>query len=140
MPMRKLLFILLFGVSAASAADESGTPDAVQRLASAGAPQLALNRVEQSQPRDAAAPRWADWEILRLQLLFQLDRYADVLQRASALPASMPAAPGRVREADPWGPFPPRVSPRRLPRPPRPRSARSRWAFRRGPAGQLRGP
>ena len=96
MPMRKLLFVLLFWVSAASAADGSDTLDAVQRLAGAGAPQLALNRVEQSQPRDAAAPRWADWEILRLQLLFQLDRYADVLQRASALPAGMPTAPLRA--------------------------------------------
>ncbi len=95
--MRKLLFILLLWVSGAFAAEGPDTLDIARRLASAGAPQLALNRVEQSQPRDAAAPRWAEWEMLRFNLLFQLNRYADVLQRAAALPAGMPAAP--LREA-----------------------------------------
>lgn len=95
--MRKLLFILALWVSGAFAAEGPDTLDIVRQLASAGAPQLALNRVEQLQPRDAAAPRWAEWEMLRFNLLFQLSRYADVLQRAAALPAGMPAAP--LREA-----------------------------------------
>jgi len=95
--MRKLLFILLLWASGALAAEGPDTLNIVRQLASAGAPQLALNRVEQSQPRDAAAPRWAEWEMLRFNLLFQLNRYAELLQRASALPASMPAA--SLREA-----------------------------------------
>ena len=38
-------------------------------LAASGAPRLALARVEQLQPRDPAAPRWAEWEALRIGLL-----------------------------------------------------------------------
>ncbi|MBX9810542.1 MAG: hypothetical protein K2Y16_02855 [Burkholderiales bacterium] len=96
--MRNLLFMLLLWVSGgALAAEGADTLEVARRLAGAGALQLALSHVEQSQPRDAAVSRWAEWEMLRLNLLFQLNRHADVLQRAGALPANMPAAP--LREA-----------------------------------------
>ena len=95
--MRKLPFILLLWISGAFAADGPDALEAARQLVGAGAPQLALNRVEQSQPRDVATARWAEWETLRLSLLFRLNRHADVLQRAGALPADMAIAP--LREA-----------------------------------------
>lgn len=95
--MRKLPFILLLWISGALAADGRDALESARQLVGAGAPQLALNRVEQSQPRDVASARWAEWETLRLSLLFRLNRHTDVLQRASALPADMAITP--LREA-----------------------------------------
>lgn len=93
--MKRLLVVLLLWASAAVAAEGSDALDLTRRLVGAGALQLALNRVEQSQPRDASAPRWAEWETLRLSLLYQLGRQSDLLQRVNAMPANMPAAPLR---------------------------------------------
>jgi hypothetical protein len=59
-------------------------------LAATGAPHLALARAEQLQPRDTAAPRWAEWEALRMSLLVRLQRHDEALRRAGALPAGMP--------------------------------------------------
>jgi hypothetical protein len=61
-----------------------------RELSAAGAPQLALVRVEQFQPRDFTAPRWAEWEALRLGLLVELGRHREALERARALPADLP--------------------------------------------------
>ncbi len=93
--MKKLLLVLLLWASTSIAAEIPDALDLARRVAGTGALQLALNRVEQSQPRDAAAPRWAEWEMLRLNLLHQLGRQPDLLQRVNALPANMPAAPLR---------------------------------------------
>src|SRR5262245_57958531 len=84
-----LALVLLAYTSAASALDTA------RALAAAGAPRLALARVEQLQPRELAAPRWAEWEALRIGLLVAVGRNADALQRAAALPANMPAAQSR---------------------------------------------
>lgn len=95
MPMRRMLVVLLLWASAAACA---AGPDALalsRMLVGAGALQLALNRVEQAQPRDAAAPRWVEWETLRLNLLNRLGRQSDLLQRVNAMPANLPAAPLR---------------------------------------------
>ena len=90
--MRILLALLLIVCSSAASALETA-----RALAASGAPHLALARVEQLQPRELAAPRWAEWEALRLSLLVAVGRHADALQRAGALPANMP--PPLLREA-----------------------------------------
>ncbi len=85
-----LLMLLSCGVHA------QGVPDAfeiTQRFAESSAPDLALARVEQLQPAQVNAPRWADWEQLRCSLLARLERYDDLVKRASALP---PGASDRV--------------------------------------------
>lgn len=73
----------------ASAGAASGLETA-RSLAASGAPHLALARVEQLQPRDSGAPRWAEWEALRLDLLVELKRHAEALERAAALPKELP--------------------------------------------------
>ncbi|MDP1718128.1 MAG: hypothetical protein Q8L40_08615, partial [Burkholderiales bacterium] len=93
--MKKLLVVLLLWASGAVSAQDPDALDLTRQLVSAGALQLALNRVEQSQPRDTTAPRWAEWETLRLNLLHQLGRQSDLLQRVNTMPAKMPAAPLR---------------------------------------------
>src|SRR5690349_9621048 len=85
--MRVFLFLLLFACTGTAGALETA-----RSLAESGAPRLALTRVEQLQPRDPAAPRWAEWEALRLALLVELKRDEEALKRAAALPASMRAA------------------------------------------------
>lgn len=84
-----LFLIWSAGALAASGADAL---DAARRLGNAGMLDLALNRVVQSQPRAAAAPAWAEWEALRLNLLLRNGRHDEVLQRASMLPPEMPSA------------------------------------------------
>ena len=87
--MRALAVLALLASCGASA---QGTPDAfeiTQRLAAAGAPQLAMARIAQLQPATAAAPRWGDWEQLRCQLLYQLNRHQELAQRVAALPSTV---------------------------------------------------
>ena len=54
----------------------------VRAMAAAGAVDLALERVERSQPLRSSDPGWAEWELMRLELLSHRQRYADVLARA----------------------------------------------------------
>lgn len=64
-------------------------PDALavaRRFADAGAPQLALDRVQRDQPRDRNAPGWNDWEAIRCRTLSALGRQSDVIERAAAVP------------------------------------------------------
>lgn len=93
--MRIALFVLLVWVFRAFAATGPDALEIAQRVADSGAYQLALNRVEQHQPRDSGEPRWAEWEALRLGLLSQLGRHLEILHHADALPPSMPVAPLR---------------------------------------------
>lgn len=88
------IFLALICLACAGAASALET---ARQLVQSGAPRLALNRVEQLQPRDPKDPRWAEWETLRLGLLFTLGRDRDLLQRAAALPQSMPQR--ELREA-----------------------------------------
>jgi hypothetical protein len=90
--MRILLALVLLVCTSAASALETA-----RALAASGAPRLALARVEQLQPRDPTAPRWPEWEALRLSLLVTVGRHADALQRASGLPPGMP--PPLLRES-----------------------------------------
>jgi hypothetical protein len=66
--------------------------ETARELAASGAARLALARVEQLQPPDSGAPRWGEWEALRLGLLVRLKQYDEALARAAALPPKLPAA------------------------------------------------
>lgn len=79
-------------VVAATAPPAAGTVEAVHQLAQAGAPQLALRRIDALQPADSAQARWPEWEALRLQLLAAAGRHDEVLKRADGLPGSLPPA------------------------------------------------
>jgi hypothetical protein len=83
-----LLAGLCIAAASSRAVAQSIDPvEATRRIARGGAVELALARVEANQPRDAAGPRWTDWEALRLALLNRLGRHDDALRRAAALPA-----------------------------------------------------
>jgi len=84
--MRAIVLILLL----LAAATPAMALETTRELLANGAPQLALDRVERRQPSETTAPQWADWELLRLQALFELKRYEDVLARARGLPSSLP--------------------------------------------------
>lgn len=94
--MRALAVLALLASCGASA---QGTPDAfeiTQRLAAAGAPQIAMARIAQLQPATPAAPRWGDWEQLRCELLYQLNRHQELAQRVAALPSTVPEKVARA--------------------------------------------
>lgn len=90
--MYQLRFVFLFWAVGAFAAEGGDALGSARRLMDSGASQLALNRVRQSQPRDVAAPNWAEWETLHLNLLLRAGRHDEALQRAAVLPADIPAA------------------------------------------------
>ena len=81
---------ILFALMCLAFAGIAPALETARGLAASGAPQLALARVEQLQPREPAAPRWADWEALRLALLVDLGRNGEALKRAAALPDNVP--------------------------------------------------
>jgi len=91
-PMRILLALILLACASAASGLETA-----RALAASGAPRLALARVEQLQPREPGAPRWPEWEALRIGLLVAVGRHADALQRVNGLPAGMP--PPLLRES-----------------------------------------
>src|SRR5262245_9900014 len=84
---RVLLLLIALGASPGAPALETA-----RELAASGATRLALARVEQLQPRDSAAPRWGEWEALRLNLLVRLKQNEEALRRVAALPAKLPVA------------------------------------------------
>lgn len=84
--MRIALALLALAFANATPALETA-----RALAEAGAPQLALSRIERLQPAEPSAARWAGWEELRIDLLTALARHDEALRRAAALPASLPA-------------------------------------------------
>ena len=86
-----LALACLLTTCAAGAADIPDGLASTRGLAQAGAIQLALRRIDTLQPADAAAPRWADWERLRLELLAGADRNDELLKRATAWPSGLPA-------------------------------------------------
>lgn len=90
----RVIAAFLFALAAAQGAQALET---ARQLVQSGAPRLALNRIEQLQPRDLKDPRWAEWETLRLGLLYTLGRDKEVLARAAALPSAMPER--ELREA-----------------------------------------
>ena len=83
------IFLALICLACAGAASALET---ARELAASGASRLALARVEQLQPRDPAAARWAEWEVLRMRLLVGLKLNEEALKRAAGLPGNMPQA------------------------------------------------
>lgn len=63
--------------------------DVARQLAQTGAKQLALARVLRDQPAKNA-PTWFEWESLRLSLLSDSNRPADLIARVQALPRTTP--------------------------------------------------
>jgi hypothetical protein len=61
-----------------------------EQLYQSGAINLALGRVVRYEPRTPDAPAWYDWESLRLTLLSQLHRPADLLARIELVPTNAP--------------------------------------------------
>ena len=56
--------------------------EVARRMASAGAVDLALQRVDQAQTAEpSASPQWLEWELLRIELLWRRGRDAEVLKR-----------------------------------------------------------
>jgi len=77
-------FCAFNAVSAFAAVAED--PVSVRALLDAGARELALARIDASQPRDIAAPRWAEWESLRCEALGRLNRRDALLDRVKTIP------------------------------------------------------
>ncbi|MGA0032456.1 MAG: hypothetical protein ACO3IW_10405 [Burkholderiales bacterium] len=84
----------LLTVQPAVAADVPDGLEATRSLARSGALQLALQRVDMLQPADTAGPRWAEWQLLRLQLLAESGRHEELIRHA-ALPGKW-TEPSRV--------------------------------------------
>jgi len=84
---------LSIGCAAPAPAATPEDPTSVRAMASAGARELALAQVEALQPRDIAAPLWAEWEGLRCEVLARLDRREALLARVAALRPERHAAP-----------------------------------------------
>lgn len=82
--------LIMLAAAAAMYATPVSALETARGLAASGAPRLALARVEQLQPNDPGAARWAEWECLRLDLLVGLKRNDEALRRAAALPAGLP--------------------------------------------------
>ena len=83
---------------AAAAANEIAPPppwtaalDEVRRLVRAGAPDLALTRVDHAQPDHATAPaEWVAWEEVRFDILQARRDWRTLAVRAAALPEDVP--------------------------------------------------
>ncbi len=90
-----LRFLLIFTAACAAPASAAAPegPDSVRRIVEAGAVELALSRIDALQPRDSAAPQWAEWEGLRCEVLGRLGRGEALLARINVLPAERLAAP-----------------------------------------------
>jgi hypothetical protein len=87
--MRTLVLILALLVSVGARAADSLA--LAQELYRHGTPHLALARVVRDQPSSPDAPHWLEWESLRLTLLSQLGRPAELLERVKHLPGKLPA-------------------------------------------------
>jgi hypothetical protein len=83
---------IVLGILAAVWSQPAAALETARELTASGASRLALARVEQLQPRDPGAARWAEWEALRMRLLVGLKLNDEALKRAAGLPANMPPA------------------------------------------------
>lgn len=85
-----LVVALLAAVIAAPSWAQVARIEDVRALAAAGAVELALERVERSQPPKSSDPGWAEWELARIDLLSRRQRHADVLARVKSQAAGAP--------------------------------------------------
>src|SRR3990172_7823069 len=82
--------LIVSAILAAICSQPASALETARELAASGASRLALARVEQLQPSDSGAPRWAEWEALRMRLLVGLKLNDEALKRAAGLPGNMP--------------------------------------------------
>lgn len=85
--MRTVLFLFSCFLAIAAQADSL---DIARQLAQSGTKQLALERVLRDQPAKPDAAGWFEWESLRLSLLSDTRRHADLIARVKALPRTAP--------------------------------------------------
>ena len=83
------VFLLLFQLSV-FAQGVPGDFELAQRFADSGAWKAALARVEAQQPVTVSAPRWADWEQLRCNLMFRLSQPDALAKRITEIPSGAP--------------------------------------------------
>lgn len=93
------LLLATLPAAAATAPPAADAVESVRQLAQAGAPQLALRRIDSLQPADSAHSRWPEWEALRLQLLAAAGHHDVVIKRAEVFPGSLPPAARAVLHA-----------------------------------------
>lgn len=86
--MRALFLVGLFACSAAVVAADSLS--VAQQLYQAGSPQLAYARVLRDQPEKSEVAGWHEWESLRLSLLSETQRAAEIVERVKRYPANLP--------------------------------------------------
>ncbi len=89
----RVLGLILVSFTCGALAAPLEDPTSVRGMLNSGARELALSQVERLQPRDAAAPRWSEWEGLRCEALARLNRREALLARASALTGERFAPP-----------------------------------------------
>jgi hypothetical protein len=82
-----------FCAAALAAVPAIDQPQSVRALIDAGTPQLALMRIEALQSADPGAPRWAEWEAMRCEVLARLGRTDALLARAASLPSERTPLP-----------------------------------------------
>ena len=91
--MRMKRWLLIFWLAIAPGAHAAATEDATsaRAMSNAGALELALARIDALQPNDPAAPRWAEWEALRCDVLVRMNRGEELAARVQKF---SDAAPG----------------------------------------------
>ena len=85
-------WLLIFGLAVALAARAAEDVTSTRAMVNAGALELALARIETLQPADPTAPRWADWEALRCDVLTRLNRNDEILARVRKVTPDAPPA------------------------------------------------
>lgn len=85
-----LLSLALFAVPPLAAADDAGKLVRIQRLADAGATELALTLLDEGQQQIDSPVQWSEWERTRLELLAQGERWDALLGRVETLPEKLP--------------------------------------------------
>lgn len=86
---RWVLVLLLFCAPPVFAGDSELMR--IERLASAGASELALQLLDQEQIHLKDPAAWARWEQVRIELLAQAERWQELQQRVQDLPGNVPA-------------------------------------------------
>src|SRR5687767_3983314 len=94
--MRNAAAVILALPLAAAAQSTSDGFAMTQRFAAAGAPHVALARIESLQPASPSAARWGEWEQLRCTLMQRLNRHRALIERVAAMPPNAPAQAQRA--------------------------------------------
>lgn len=93
------LALVCAGIADPVKAQVADSPGTVRRIADGGATELALERIDRSQPRQSSAANWAEWESLRLELLARQGRYSDIVARFKSYTPALASHPAFVELA-----------------------------------------